>query len=157
MLLAATFAVLTLFSSDAFAARFHGTFECSDCRLDIANDAETRAFIASTVNASVTAWNNGDTVVICNSEQCTVFTMTNNFLGLAGLQPTYTALRNPGPVGGSGGGGGGSGSGGGSSTGIVGYRPIIMTATVCALGTCSSQQVVVGYEPIFGPVRTHAR
>ncbi len=50
------------------------------------------------------------------------------------------------------GGTGGSGGGGGTSPtyGIIGYRPIYMTGTVCAAGVCQTQTVLVGYEPIYG-------
>ena len=48
--------------------------------------------------------------------------------------------------------GGGSGSNGGSNggIGIIGYRPVYVTATVCSGGVCTSQRVLVGYEPIYG-------
>jgi hypothetical protein len=55
-------------------------------------------------------------------------------------------------VGGSGGGGGYSG--GGTSYGIIGYNPIYRTATVCVGGYCYSEQILVGYEAIYGPIAT---
>jgi hypothetical protein len=50
------------------------------------------------------------------------------------------------------GGGGGGGGGGGTYTGIVGYKPVYRTATVCVASSCYSEQILVGYEPVYGPV-----
>ncbi|TDK26198.1 hypothetical protein E2F46_06260 [Luteimonas aestuarii] len=46
--------------------------------------------------------------------------------------------------GGPGGGNGGGGNGSGQYQ-VVGYTPIYITGTVCANGSCSSQQILIGY------------
>lgn len=48
--------------------------------------------------------------------------------------------------------GGGSGGGTGGGFGIVGFRPIYVTGTVCSGGTCWSEQILVGYDPIYGRI-----
>lgn len=49
------------------------------------------------------------------------------------------------------GGGGGTGTGTGSTYGIIGYRAIYRTGTVCVDGGgCSYTTILIGYEPIYG-------
>ena len=55
-------------------------------------------------------------------------------------------------VGGAAGGTGGGGGAGGGGFGIVGFSPVYVTATVCSGGVCTSQQVLVGYDPIYGRI-----
>ena len=51
-----------------------------------------------------------------------------------------------------GGGGASSGGGTGTTTGIIGWSPVYMTGMVCAGDVCRYDTVLVGYEPIYGPI-----
>ena len=81
----------------------------------------------------------GDVYIICDGTRCVTYTRTNSddFLGGA-----ITAQQS-----GSGGGGGGGTFG----TVIVGVRPVYRTTQTCTPSGCTTQQILVGYEFIYGP------
>jgi hypothetical protein len=59
---------------------------------------------------------------------------------------------NPIAVGGSGGGIGGGICGAPIGYGVVGYTPVYQSVQSCTPDGCMKQDVVVAYEPIYGPV-----
>lgn len=145
-------AVALLFAAaPTFAATYVGTFKCDYCPLSQPTpDPDTRNFISSDVNLHVSSWIipgtlMGKRVIICNLVECVVYQYQASGVFLA-------IASSPIPGAGGGGGGFGGGGGGGSYTGIVGYRPIVRVSTSCALGVCTEEVHIVGYEPIYGTI-----
>ncbi len=161
---------MSIFFTFSYAvAKWVGQYYCKECRFDtpIISD-ESFIFKKTVIDHDVSSWIDSkqapNTVTICNGSECALYRYVA-LSGLLALVNTYAddwvGSRIPGDVDpsipgngivGSGGGGGmcGGGPQGSFETTVVGYTPIYRTATVTTPGGSSSQQVLVGYEPVYG-------
>ena len=132
----------------------YGPYVCiSSCNIGTpAPDPSTFAYITSIDNAYARdnpeyAKTVGDKFIICNMSYCATYTRTSSitqFLG-SNVVPQQNA--------GGGGGGGGTGTGG-TTYGIVSYTPVYRTVTTCTPSGCANEQILIGYEPVYGWLTT---
>lgn len=147
--------VLALLASSAALAKYVGRFYCgTSCQVGAGlAGGDTFNFIHSVVNRSVSSWvdsnGNPNQVTICNGTKCSLYTyvkLSGQFIAEGYYYSSWTGA-------GGGGDGGAGGIGGGScgiDAGIVGYRAVYASTQSCTPTGCRTEQVLVGYEPIYG-------
>lgn len=140
-----------LFSPASFAKHW-GNFDCTgnslwNCSLGRPNiDVDTVNFIRTVANADISQWKKGDTITVCSGATCVSYVLSNIGAGLHGL--IFMAEFDKALL--------GmvilieSSCGVSYEQAIVGWNPIYATGQVCTPDSCTSQTVLVGYEPIYG-------
>jgi hypothetical protein len=153
--------LLFLAASSTASADEYGPFLCSSgCTfagsIGVPPDGETQLFIGAVVNNYDDGqYEPGDTIVICNGTVCATY----RFSGF-GFSLVSRAADDGGPylntraVGTGGGGYTFSGSSG-YSFGVVGFRPIYMVGYVTVDGVTTRQEILVGWEPVYGTYRNY--
>jgi len=146
-------AVALLISSVALA-KYVGRFYCGptgEVGAGLAS-GDTYTFIYTDVNQTVSSWvdpdGNPNTVLICNGTKCSLYTYVKLSGQCFAEGYFYSDWNNGNSIGGTP--TGGTGGAGGSGFTIIGYTPIYVTGTVCTDGVCTTQQILVGYNPIYG-------
>lgn len=117
-------------------------------------DAKTRAFLDSQLAPvdmlPLSMYASGTTYIICNPFFCATYRQT-----FSGDYAGSDRVPIEGGAGGGGGPGGACGPGPGGSE-IIGYVPIYGTATVTTPTGSTSQTVITGYAPVYGPPKNDA-
>ncbi|MCX7034164.1 MAG: hypothetical protein NT046_09370 [Arenimonas sp.] len=154
--------LLFLAASSSAQADEYGPFLCgTGCTfagaIGVPPDGETQLFIGEVVNNYDDGqYEVGDTVVICNGTTCATYRFSGfSFRLVSRVADSGGPYWNTRPVGSGGSGGNFTGSGG-YSFGVVGFRPIYMTGYVTVNGVTYAQEILVGWEPIYGSYRNQA-